>query len=79
MPEERAAYDTAYATYTGYVRKARLRESHGPGWWEDWCAMAHGNCVAMLLQQFCKFTGLESCYDSQGMQGLTHSKPESLR
>ena len=34
-PEERAAYDDAYASYTGYVREARLRESHGPGWWNE--------------------------------------------
>ena len=34
-PEERAAYDTAYGVYTGYVRAARLRESHGPGWWSE--------------------------------------------
>jgi len=34
-PEERAAYDAAYATYTGYVREARLRERHGPGWWSE--------------------------------------------
>ncbi|MFQ6102349.1 MAG: DEAD/DEAH box helicase family protein [Anaerolineae bacterium] len=34
-PEERAAYDAAYATYTGYVREARLRERHGPGWWGE--------------------------------------------
>jgi superfamily II DNA or RNA helicase len=34
-PEERAAYDAAYATYTGYVREARLRESHGAGWWDE--------------------------------------------
>jgi superfamily II DNA or RNA helicase len=33
-PEERAAYDGAYATYTGYVREARLRERYGPGWWD---------------------------------------------
>jgi superfamily II DNA or RNA helicase len=33
--EERAAYDAAYATYTGYVREARLRERHGPGWWDE--------------------------------------------
>jgi len=33
--EERAAYDAAYATYTGYVREAHLRESHGPGWWDE--------------------------------------------
>lgn len=33
--EERAAYDAAYASYTGYVREARLRESHGPGWWDE--------------------------------------------
>jgi superfamily II DNA or RNA helicase len=31
--EERAAYDVAYATYTGYVREARLREQYGPAWW----------------------------------------------
>ncbi len=35
MPEERIAYDTAYAAYTGYVREARLRESHGPHWWNE--------------------------------------------
>lgn len=34
-PEERAAYDEAYAVYTGYVREARLRERHGPGWWGE--------------------------------------------
>jgi superfamily II DNA or RNA helicase len=32
-PEERAAYDDAYAVYTGYVREAGLREQYGPGWW----------------------------------------------
>lgn len=34
-PEERARYDAAYGIYTGYVREARLRESHGPGWWHE--------------------------------------------
>ncbi len=34
-PDERAAYDAAYATYTGYVREARLRERYGPGWWNE--------------------------------------------
>lgn len=34
-PAERAAYDAAYAAYSGYVREARLRESHGPGWWYE--------------------------------------------
>lgn len=33
--EERATYDSAYNTYTGYVREARLRESHGPNWWDE--------------------------------------------
>jgi superfamily II DNA or RNA helicase len=33
-PEERAAYDAAYAIYTGYVREAGLRERYGPGWWD---------------------------------------------
>jgi len=33
--QERAAYDAAYATYTGYVRESRLRERHGPGWWNE--------------------------------------------
>ncbi len=33
--EERTAYDSAYAVYTGYVREARLRERHGPGWWDE--------------------------------------------
>lgn len=32
---ERATYDTAYAAYTGYIREARLRESHGPNWWDE--------------------------------------------
>jgi superfamily II DNA or RNA helicase len=32
--EERAAYDAAYATYTGYIREARLREKYGPNWWQ---------------------------------------------
>jgi superfamily II DNA or RNA helicase len=35
LPAERAAYDAAYTTYTGYVREARLRESHGAGWWDE--------------------------------------------
>ena len=34
-PEEQASYDAAYAAYTGYVREARLREQHGPGWWDE--------------------------------------------
>lgn len=34
-PEERATYDAAYAAYTGYVREARLRERHGPTWWDE--------------------------------------------
>ncbi|MBN1579938.1 MAG: ATP-dependent helicase, partial [Anaerolineae bacterium] len=34
-PEERAIYDDTYATYTGYVRETRLREQHGPGWWNE--------------------------------------------
>ncbi|MBK8901295.1 MAG: DEAD/DEAH box helicase [Anaerolineaceae bacterium] len=35
-PDERAAYDAAYAAYTGYVRETRLRESHGPHWWNEY-------------------------------------------
>ncbi len=35
-PEERTTYDAAYATYTGYIREARLRERHGPGWWDEY-------------------------------------------
>jgi superfamily II DNA or RNA helicase len=35
-PEERAAYDAAYATYTGFVKASGLRESHGPGWWGEY-------------------------------------------
>lgn len=35
IPPERAAYDTALAAYLGYVREARLRESHGHGWWYE--------------------------------------------
>jgi superfamily II DNA or RNA helicase len=34
-PEERTDYDAALAAYTGYVREARLRESHGQGWWYE--------------------------------------------
>lgn len=34
-PEERTAYDAALGAYTGYVREARLRESHGAGWWYE--------------------------------------------
>lgn len=34
-PEERQLYDDAYAAYTGYVRETRLRESHGPHWWDE--------------------------------------------
>ncbi len=33
--EERAAYDAAYATYTGYVREAHLRERYGSHWWHE--------------------------------------------
>ncbi len=32
---ERQAYNEAYGTYTGYVREARLRESHGAHWWNE--------------------------------------------
>jgi superfamily II DNA or RNA helicase len=35
-PEERAAYDAAYADYVGYPREKKLRESHGPGWWGEY-------------------------------------------
>ncbi len=35
-PAERDAYDAAYAEYTGFVRQAGLRESHGPGWWGEY-------------------------------------------
>jgi superfamily II DNA or RNA helicase len=35
-PEEQAAYDQAYAEYTGFVRQAGLRETHGPGWWGEY-------------------------------------------
>jgi superfamily II DNA or RNA helicase len=34
--EERAMYDAAYATYTGFVKETGLRESHGPGWWGEY-------------------------------------------
>lgn len=34
--DERAAYDAAYGAYTGYVREAQLRESHGPNWWHEY-------------------------------------------
>lgn len=33
--EEKRAYDTAYATYIGYVRDSHLRESHGSRWWHE--------------------------------------------
>ena len=32
---EKISYDTAYATYIGYVRENRLRETHGPSWWHE--------------------------------------------
>jgi superfamily II DNA or RNA helicase len=35
-PAEQEAYDAAYAEYTGFVRQAGLRESHGPGWWGEY-------------------------------------------
>ncbi len=35
-PEERALYDVAYSTYTGFVKATGLRESHGPGWWGEY-------------------------------------------
>lgn len=35
-PDERQAYDAAYGDYAGYSREARLRESHGPGWWSEY-------------------------------------------
>ena len=31
----RVSYDAAYAAYTGYIREARLRESHGAHWWDE--------------------------------------------
>ena len=34
--EERAVYDAAYSTYTGFVKATGLRESHGPGWWGEY-------------------------------------------
>lgn len=34
-PAERSTYEVALAAYTGYVREARLRESHGHGWWYE--------------------------------------------
>jgi superfamily II DNA or RNA helicase len=34
-PAERSIYDSAFTAYTGYVREARLRESHGSGWWYE--------------------------------------------
>ncbi|MEM7343213.1 MAG: DEAD/DEAH box helicase family protein [Chloroflexota bacterium] len=39
-PEERLAYDHAYAMYTGYIREARLREKHGPGWWHTFTMLS---------------------------------------
>ncbi|MDM8549276.1 DEAD/DEAH box helicase family protein [Desulfobacterales bacterium HSG2] len=33
--EERTAYDAAYAVYTGYLNKARLRGQYGPAWWDE--------------------------------------------
>lgn len=33
--QERLSYDAAYAAYTGYIREARLRESHGAHWWDE--------------------------------------------
>lgn len=35
-PEERALYDAAFSTYTGFVKATGLRESHGPGWWGEY-------------------------------------------
>lgn len=35
-PAERETYDNNYDVYTGYVREAGLRESHGPGWWYEY-------------------------------------------
>lgn len=32
---EKEAYEAAYATYIGYVRDRRLKESHGPAWWHE--------------------------------------------
>lgn len=32
---EQANYDTAYQTYTGYMREARLRERYGSYWWSE--------------------------------------------
>lgn len=32
---ERAVYEAAHDCYLGYVRQARLRESHGPAWWDE--------------------------------------------
>lgn len=39
-PEERTAYDEAYAIYTGYIREARLREQHGAGWWHTFTKLS---------------------------------------
>lgn len=32
---EQRTYDTAYDTYTGYMRENRLRERYGPNWWQE--------------------------------------------
>jgi superfamily II DNA or RNA helicase len=45
-PEERRAYDAAYANYAGYSREARLRESHGPGWWSEYTRRSAFNAEA---------------------------------
>jgi superfamily II DNA or RNA helicase len=35
-PDEREAYDAAHAQYASYYRGKQLRESHGPGWWNEY-------------------------------------------
>ncbi|MEN8217747.1 MAG: DEAD/DEAH box helicase [Pseudomonadota bacterium] len=32
---EKKTYDAAYSSYIGYIRDNRLRESHGPTWWQE--------------------------------------------
>jgi len=43
---EKKAYDTAYATYIGYVRDNRLRESHGPMWWHEFTRRSASDAAA---------------------------------
>jgi superfamily II DNA or RNA helicase len=48
--DEREAYDEAYEDYTGYIRTARLRERHGPNWWQSFTFLSASDHEARVAK-----------------------------